>query len=67
MANLFFGAIHMDRIVDAPVRAQYRAQVGRPGFAGCAAADGDDDVGHRRQVVPRFAVVAFGGNSFAVQ
>jgi hypothetical protein len=46
MANLFFGTNHMNGIVDVSVRAQYRAQVGRAGFAGCATAEGDDDVEH---------------------
>ena len=58
------GAGGVGRVVDAPVAAEDRAEVGRAGFAGGVRADGEDEIGGDREVIPGLAVVAGGGDAF---
>ena len=65
--DLGVGADRVRWVVDAPVRAQHRTQIGRAGLAGGTRADGDDDVRRLGQIVPRLAVTALGRDAFALQ
>ena len=42
-------------------------EVDRAGFTGSAGTDGHDDIGGEREIVPRLAVIALGGDAFPRQ